>query len=99
MDKKPEYSQYRKDFLNIRHQLHDPEMGDMNTQLFPKPHTGDPSVIGVFIPDDSAQFGSTKGRSRCVRFYLCYRCHRGQGTHATVEKIVRSEIAGGITNA
>jgi hypothetical protein len=59
---------------------------------------GSPEIIGVFVPEDSEAWGAPSGKTRFIRYYLCSKCHGRPDTPDKVEKIIKAELAGGITN-
>lgn len=71
-----------------------------------KPHPGDhclicggpPALIGIFTPEHPEGWGAPTGKSRFFRYCVCEKCHPKPDTTQRVEKIIRAEIAGGVTN-
>ncbi len=55
---------------------------------------GKPSVIGFFLPENSQEYGAAKGKTRLIRYCLCWRGQDKQGTPETVEKVIRHELLG-----
>lgn len=58
-----------------------------------------PAVIGIFTPSDPILWGAPQGKTRLIRYCLCKKCQGRPQTPDTVEKIIKSELAGGITHA
>lgn len=71
-----------------------------------KPFPGDhcilcgdkPSYIGIYQPGDSQHWGAAVRKSRFVRYCLCVTCKDKKETPVNVEKVLWSELAGGVTN-
>jgi len=78
----------------------------MTVQELNKPRPGDfclicgnaPAVIGVFVPEAPEIWGGTGGKSRFFRYCLCKKCQGQSNTPEKVEKIIRTELAGGGVN-
>ena len=68
-----------------------------------KPRVGDlclvcggaPSIIGVFVPENSSAWGGKSGGTRFFRYCLCQKCHGRADTPERVEKIIRVELDSG----
>ena len=58
-----------------------------------------PAVIGIFTPNEPLLWGAPAGKTRLVRYCLCKKCKGRPQTPETVEKIIKSELAGGVTHA
>lgn len=58
-----------------------------------------PKIIGCFMPDNSAAWGAKNGKTRLIRYCLCESCQTKPDTTHRVEKIIRAELAGGVTHA
>jgi hypothetical protein len=60
----------------------------------------EPSIIGVFVPQEPGAWGGIKNKARFFRYCLCERCNRRLDKVERVEKIIRAELAGGsVTHA
>ncbi len=72
-----------------------------------KPRPGDscllcgekPSIIGIFTPEDPEALGAPGGKGRVFRYCLCSNCKGRPDTPENVEKIIRAELAEGVTHA
>jgi hypothetical protein len=58
-----------------------------------------PDTIGVFVPEAPEAFGGMPGKTRLIRYCLCAKCQTKKDTPEKVEKIIRVELAGGVSNA
>jgi hypothetical protein len=58
-----------------------------------------PNVIGVFVPEDPIQWGAPTGKTRLIRYCLCKKCKGRPQTPEQVEKILKSELVGGVAHA
>ena len=54
-----------------------------------------PTIIGIFLPENSESWGAPIGKTRLVRYCLCNKCHGRPDTPERVEKIIQAELAGG----
>lgn len=57
---------------------------------------GAPDVVGVSVPERPERCA---GKNKAFRYYLCLPYRRFPHTPERFEKIIKSEIAGGVTNA
>ena len=57
-----------------------------------------PSVIGVFVPENPQEYGAAKGKNRFIRYCLCSQCYSKQGTPENVEKVIMAELSGRATS-
>lgn len=79
----------------------------MKIEEMTKPFPGDhclvcgapPAIIGIFIPDDPKKYGAAAGKTRLVRYCLCDRCNGRPDKQDRAEKIIESELTGGVTHA
>ncbi len=60
---------------------------------------GKPSVIGLFVPENSEAWGGCKDKVRLFRYCLCKRCNKKSDRAERVEKVILSELAGGKISA
>ncbi len=58
-----------------------------------------PVLIGIFKPDKPESFGAPPGKIRLIRYCLCENCQRKPDTSAKVEKVLMSELLGGVVHA
>jgi hypothetical protein len=78
-----------------------PEQANLKALTKPRPEdfcllcSAEPSVIGVFVPENAQEYGAVKGKTRFIRYCLCTRCHSKQGTLERVEKVIWAELSGG----
>lgn len=79
----------KREIMNLK-KLKNPRPGDFCLLC-----GADPSVIGVFVPENPQKYGASKGKVRFIRYCLCSRCHSKQGTPENVEKVILTEISGG----
>jgi len=54
-----------------------------------------PTVIGIFVPNDSQLYGAPAGKSRYVRYCLCEKCKAQSDTRGKVEKVIFSDLHNG----
>jgi hypothetical protein len=59
---------------------------------------GEPSIIGVFIPDKSLKWGGLISKQRFFRYCLCSKCQKKPDAMERVEKVIRAELAGVYVN-
>ena len=74
------------------------------TENLPDDHcllcSGEPSVIGIFVPQDPQRWGATGGKTRIFRYCLCQKCGERPDKAERAEKIIRTALAGGgVTHA
>lgn len=73
------------------------------TKALPGDHClvcGDPpAIIGIFTPEDPVKWGAAIGKHRFFRYCLCEKCQAKPDTPERVEKIIRAELAGGVSHA
>lgn len=60
---------------------------------------GPPAFIGIFVPEMSGTYGAPEGKQRFVRYCLCQQCNEKEDKCDRAEKIIQSELTGGIIHA
>jgi len=62
--------------------------------------SGEPSIIGIFVPKEPETWGGIKGKGRIFRYCLCSNCQKKPDAPERAEKIIRAALAGGgVTHA
>lgn len=56
---------------------------------------GPPAVVGLFVPEAPEKWGAAHGKDRFFRYCLCQKCSETADARGRVEKVIRSEVAGG----
>ena len=58
-----------------------------------------PYCVGIFTPENSQLWGAAAGKALLLRYCLCRKCQRKGDTPGRIEKVLWSEVVGGITHA
>ena len=56
-----------------------------------------PTVIGVFVPDNPEVWGGYPNKTRMFQYNVCEKCFRLPDIRERAEKVIRVELAGGVT--
>jgi len=57
---------------------------------------GTAEVVAFFVPEDPGTWGAGPGKTKIFRYCLCRTCQARSDTPEKVEKVIKSELCGGI---